>query len=159
MTAPYKQPVSVLVIVHTAQLKILLLERARHPGYWQSVTGSWEATTDATLAETAAREVFEETGLVVPPDTIADWQRSETYDIFPEWRDRYAPGVTRNTEHVFSLQVPDIPPFPIRLAPEEHRDFCWLPFEEAAARCFSPTNRAAILALPEYRHLHANQHA
>ena len=36
----YKLPVSVLVVVHTAQLEVLLLERASRPGYWQSVTGS-----------------------------------------------------------------------------------------------------------------------
>ncbi|MDR2164466.1 MAG: dihydroneopterin triphosphate diphosphatase [Zoogloeaceae bacterium] len=141
----HKIPVSVLVVVHTPVLDILLLERAAHPGYWQSVTGSREAR-DRTLLETARREVAEETGLVFPATRFVDWHLTQEYDIFPEWRDRYAPGVTRNTEHVFSLEIPA--PAVIRLAPDEHSDHCWLPFREAAARCFSPSNRAIILALP-----------
>ena len=42
-------------------LDVLLLERADFPGYWQSVTGSQEP--GETLAETAARELAEETGI------------------------------------------------------------------------------------------------
>ncbi|MDR3323163.1 MAG: dihydroneopterin triphosphate diphosphatase [Zoogloeaceae bacterium] len=143
---PYKIPVSVLVILHSPALDILLLERALHPGYWQSVTGSREAT-DATLIQTALREVAEETGILAAATDLLDWHLAEEYDIFPEWRDRYAPGVTRNTEHVFSLAIP--PAAPIRLAPAEHRACCWLPLQSAAERCFSPSNRAALLALPE----------
>jgi dATP pyrophosphohydrolase len=60
MTA-YKQPVSVLVVVHTPQLQVLLLERAAHAGYWQSVTGSQEA--GEALLDTARRELAEETGI------------------------------------------------------------------------------------------------
>ncbi len=141
----YKRPVSVLVVIHTPALAVLLLERAAHPGYWQSVTGSQEE--GETLADTARREVFEETGLDTAQFGLSDWQHSNSYEIFPEWRHRYAPGVTRNTEHVFSLQVPAI--LPVRLAPGEHRASAWLPWREAAQRCFSWSNRDAILALPE----------
>ena len=42
-------------------LQVLLLERADHPGYWQSVTGS--QNQGEILRQTAIREVFEETGL------------------------------------------------------------------------------------------------
>ena len=141
----YKRPVSVLVVIHTPALAVLMLERAAHPGYWQSVTGSQEE--GETLADTARREVFEETGLDTAQFGLSDWQQSNSYEIFPEWRHRYAPGVTHNTEHVFSLQVPAI--LPVRLAPGEHRASIWLPWREAAARCFSWSNRDAILALPE----------
>ena len=144
MSTP-KQPVSVLVVIHTAALDILLLERAAHPGYWQSVTGSRES--DEPLIETARREVFEETAIAAPLAHFSDWQLSNTYEIFPEWRHRYADGVTRNTEHVFSLALADR--IDITTAPEEHRDWLWLPWQTAAERCFSWSNRDAILMLPK----------
>ena len=140
-----KQPVSVLVVIHSAALDVLLLERTDHPGYWQSVTGSRDG--DETLRETALREVGEETGLDAARYDLTDWQQQNEYEIYPHWRHRYPPGVTRNTEHVFSLQVPrDVD---VRLAPREHLDYVWLPWQEAAAKVFSPSNRAAILQLPE----------
>lgn len=141
---PYKQPVSVLVVIHTPALRVLLLERAAHPGYWQSVTGSQEA--GESLLDTACREVREETGIDIPPARLLDWRLSQTYEIFPEWRHRYAPGVTHNHEHVFSLEVPT--ETAIRLAPSEHRAYLWLDLAEAARRCFSWSNRDAILDLP-----------
>ena len=140
-----KQPVSVLVVIHSAALDVLLLERADHPGYWQSVTGSRDG--GETLRETALREVGEETGLEAARYDLTDWQQQNEYEIYPHWRHRYPPGVTRNTEHVFSLQVPrDVD---VCLAPREHLDYVWLPWQEAAAKVFSPSNRAAILQLPE----------
>lgn len=139
----HKIPVSVLVVVHTPDLQVLLMERADHPGYWQSVTGS--QNPGETLHDTAVREVAEETGLDAMQFQLADWGIRNSYEIFPEWRHRYAPGVTRNTEHVFGLQVPT--PLPITLAQREHLDFAWHPYQEAAARCFSPSNAAAILML------------
>ena len=141
----YKRPVSVLVVIHTPGLNVLLLERASHAGYWQSVTGSQEG--GESLIETAAREVEEETGIVAPQSAFRDWNLTNTFEIFAEWRYRYAPGVTQNNEHVFSLEVPDGQP--VRIAPSEHLDQCWLPWHEAAAKCFSWSNRDAILMLPE----------
>lgn len=145
MSKPYKQPVSVLVVIHTVDLQVLLLERAAHPGYWQSVTGSREG--EESLIETACREVAEETGLSPGPADIKDWQQQQRYEIFTEWRHRYAPGVTENCEHVFSLCLPTTAA--IRLSPTEHRAWQWLTWEDAAPRCFSWSNRDAILALPE----------
>jgi len=145
--SPTKQPVSVLVVIHTPALDVLLLERAAHPGFWQSVTGSREG--DEALLTTAAREVAEETGLTLPLHHFADWCLRNTYEIFPEWRHRYAPGVTENVEHVFSLCLPQ--PVDIATAPAEHRAWQWLPWQEAAERCFSWSNRDAILMLPERR--------
>lgn len=141
----YKRPVSVLVVIHTPALDVLLLERALHAGYWQSVTGSQE--TGETLIETARREVAEETGITAPLEAFRDWQVTNTFKIFAEWRFRYAPGVTHNTEHVFSLELPQRQP--VRLAPDEHLAQVWLPWREAAAKCFSWSNRDAILMLPE----------
>lgn len=144
MTA-FKEPVSVLVVIHTPELQILLLERASHPGYWQSVTGSRE--DGESLIETAQREVEEETGIRAERAQIKDWHLSNRFEIFAEWRYRYAPDVTHNMEHVFSLEVPSAQP--VRLAPDEHRAFQWSSWREAAEKCFSWSNRDAILILPE----------
>ena len=152
---PYKIPESVLVVIHTADLQVLLIERADKPGFWQSVTGSKDAL-DEPLVETAIREVFEETGIrigseQVPMENLRDWKLSNVYEIYQVWRSRYAPGVTHNTEHVFGLQVPaDVT---VTLAPREHLQHCWLPWREAADRCFSPSNAEAILQLPMQRWL------
>ncbi len=140
----YKNPVSVLVVIHTPALDVLLLERARHPGFWQSVTGSQEG--DEPLPETARREVHEETGIEADAGAFVDWHLTNRYEIFAEWRHRYAPGITENTEHVFSLCLPG--PGPISVAAEEHLAYRWLSWQEAAAACFSWTNRDAILDLP-----------
>ena len=147
---PWKRPISVLVVIHTADLRVLLLERASHPGYWQSVTGSQEE--GERLIETAVREVAEETGIIASVDEIRDWQQSNTFEIFTEWRHRYAPGITCNTEHVFSLEVSNlVAKQAVRLAPDEHLNYLWLPFRAAAEKCFSWSNRDVILNLPEKR--------
>ena len=149
---PPKIPESVLVVIHTAEREVLLIERADRPGFWQSVTGSKDAL-DEPSAVTAQREVFEETGIVigspdVPIGHLRDWQLSNVYEIFPVWRHRYAPGVTHNTEYVFSLRVPR--ELPITLSPREHTALVWLPWREAAGKCFSPSNAEAILQLPRF---------
>jgi dihydroneopterin triphosphate diphosphatase len=148
---PTKIPESVLVVIHTAELDVLLIERADKPGYWQSVTGSKDRIGEP-LVETAVREVAEETGIVigsarVPAGNLRDWQMHNVYEIYPVWRHRYADGVTHNTEHVFGLQVPrDVS---VTLAPREHLRYRWLDWKAAAAACFSPSNAAAIRRLPE----------
>jgi dATP pyrophosphohydrolase len=153
MIKPYKIPESVLVVIHTADLDVLLIERADRPGYWQSVTGSKDGP-DEPLRDTAVREVFEETGIVVGADLphavaahhLRDWRLSNVYEIYPVWRHRYAPGVVHNTEHVFGLLVPRA--IPVTLAPREHLHYQWLPYREAADKCFSASNAEAILQLP-----------
>lgn len=149
---PFKIPESVLVVIHTPAREVLLIERADQPGYWQSVTGSKDRADEA-LVETCVREVEEETGLVIgspglPLAALRDWQLSNLYEIYPVWRHRYAPGVTHNTEHVFGLTVPA--PCTVRLNPREHLQQAWLPWREAADRCFSPSNAEAILQLPRF---------
>ncbi len=149
---PPKIPESVLVVIHTAALEVLLIERADKPGFWQSVTGSKDAL-DEPNEVTARREVWEETGIevgssAVPLTHLRDWGLRNVYEIYPVWRHRYAPGVTHNTEHVFGLCVPrDVP---VRLSPREHVAQLWLPWREAADRCFSPSNAEAVLQLPRF---------
>ena len=141
---PHKLPVSVLVLVHTPDLQVLMLERADRPGFWQSVTGSQHP--GETLTQTAARELYEETGLEAARYGLLDWQKHNVFEIYPHWRYRYAPGVTHNTEHVFALQVPDW--VEVRLAPREHVAYAWLPWCEAAERASSWTNAEALRELP-----------
>ena len=142
----YKLPISALVLVHTPDLLVLLLERADYPGYWQSVTGSQES--GETLEQTAMRELREETGIdAAAYGGVVDWGRVNEYEIFPRWRHRYPPGTTHNKEHVFSLRVPE--PIDVSLAPKEHLAHVWLPWNEAAPKCFSWSNRQAIEALPQ----------
>jgi dATP pyrophosphohydrolase len=148
-TRPHKIPESVLVVIHTPDLQVLMLERVDRPGFWQSVTGSLDAP-DEPLAETARREVQEETGIDIAAvgGRLLDWQLRNVYEIYPVWRHRYAPGVTHNTEHVFGLTVPA--GTPVRLAPREHLQYRWLPWREAADLCFSPSNAEAVLQLPRF---------
>jgi dATP pyrophosphohydrolase len=143
----YKQPVSVLVIVYTPDLDVLLIERADYVDHWQSVTGSVE--TGETLQHAAVRELAEETGVdAAAYGGVRDWNLSNVFEIFSQWQHRYPPGTTQNTEHVFGLEVPAR--IPVALAPREHLRHVWLPWQDAAARCFSWSNRAAIEKLPHY---------
>jgi dATP pyrophosphohydrolase len=147
-TSKAKIPVSVLVVVHSPRLDVLLLERAARPGYWQSVTGSLERP-DEPLEDAALREVREETAIEAPRTALVRWNLAYTFEIYPEWRHRFPPGTTHNTEHVFSLEVPGR--IPVVLAADEHTASLWLPWREAAAKCFSWSNRDAIRQLAERR--------
>lgn len=141
----HKIPVSALVVVYTPALEVLLLERADHPGFWQSVTGSQHE--GETLRQTAEREVLEETGIHADAHELEEWNLRNVYEIYPVWRHRYAPGVTHNTEHVFGLRVPGR--LPVTIAPREHLAADWVGWRQAAERVFSWSNRNAILKLAE----------
>jgi dATP pyrophosphohydrolase len=143
----FKIPISVLVIIYKSNGEVLLIERADRTDFWQSVTGSLDAL-DEDLAAAAMREVFEETGIAaetLPAGSLQNLHHQIEYEIYPQWRSRYAPGVTRNTEHWFALKVPE--DTVVKLAPREHIAYEWLPHQEAAKKCFSPSNGAAILKL------------
>ena len=152
MERSVKIPESVLVVIHSAELEVLLIERADMPGYWQSVTGSKDAPGEP-FETTAIREVAEETGILigsaeVPRERLRDWGLVNVYDIYPQWQHRYAAGVTKNTEHVYGLCVPRA--VPVRLEPREHVALVWLPWREAVERCSSASNAEAIMHLPRF---------
>ena len=140
----FKIPRSVLVVIHTTDLQVLMMERTGWPGFWQSVTGSLDRE-DEDLRDTAIREVREETGLDAERYKLTDWNIERDFEIFVQHRHRYAPGVTHNREHVFSLELPE--PLPVVLAPKEHLHYRWLPWREAAGLTISWTNRDAITEL------------
>jgi dihydroneopterin triphosphate diphosphatase len=145
----FKTPISALVLIHTDDLQVLIMERADKVGYWQSVTGSLEH--DETPIQAAIREVQEETGLDATQYNLQDWQASNVYEIYPHWRHRYAAGVIENTEHLFGLELPS--PLAIKLAPDEHLRYEWVDWREAAKRVFSWTNVDALKRLGERHQL------
>jgi dATP pyrophosphohydrolase len=145
----FKTPISALVLIHTNNLQVLIMERADKAGFWQSVTGSLELSE--TPLEAAIREVQEETGLDAKQYNLQDWHASNVYEIYPHWRHRYAPGVTENTEHLFGLELPS--QLPIKLAPDEHVRYVWVDWREAAKRVFSWTNVDALKRLGERHQL------
>jgi dATP pyrophosphohydrolase len=134
-------------VIHTPGLDVLLINRADAPNFWQSVTGAKDFE-DETFEQTAIREVREETGIDCASGRLTDWELENVYDIYPRWQHRYAPGITRNTEHVFGLCVPE--GTQVTLNPREHTAWQWLPWRQAADRCFSPSNAEAILFLQEF---------
>lgn len=141
---PPKIPVSVLVLIHSADGQVLLLQRADRPDYWQSVTGSLDAVDEDPLLA-ARRELREETGFLPEDGRLWSLDIRNRYEIYPHWRHRYAQGVTHNTEHVFAYALPGVRE--PRLAPREHLSFEWLPWADAAARCFSPNNAEMLRVL------------
>lgn len=141
-----KIPVSVLVVVHTAAREVLLLERVVRAGFWQSVTGSLDRE-DEPLEVAAAREVMEETGIDASTARLRRWNVVNTFEIYAQWRHRFAPGVLHNTEHLFSLELSERRA--VRTSPEEHGAYAWLAAPAAADRCFSWSNRDAIRMLFE----------
>lgn len=128
-------------MIYTAGGEYLLLERRRPPGFWQSVTGSleWGELADAA----ARREVLEETGIT--QGVLVNLQWTQVYEILPAFGKVYAPGITRNLEHAFSLRLQDR--VPVVLSDAEHVQFRWMPGADAVQTASSSTNRAVIAEL------------
>jgi dATP pyrophosphohydrolase len=142
-----KRPESVLVVVYTQEAEVLLLQRKDHPDFWQSVTGSLEE--NEKILETAWRELSEETALSSGDGIMNDCHLANWFEIYPQWRHRYAPNVTKNKEHVFSFVLPRR--IPITLS-HEHLAYRWLSKEEAATIASSPSNQEAIRTFVRREH-------
>jgi len=136
--ARYRRPESVLIVIYTDGGEFLLLERRRPPGFWQSVTGSLEWGEFADRA--ARREVVEETGIT--QGVLVNLQWTQVYDILPAFGKVYAPGITRNLEHAFSLRLAQR--VPVALSDSEHARYQWASGSDAAGIVSSSTNRAVI---------------
>ncbi len=130
-----------MIVIHTAAGEFLLLERRKPPGFWQSVTGSLEWGESAD--EAARRELEEETGIT--QGHLRNLQWTQSYEILPSFGKKYAPGITRNLEHAFALELDTR--VPVILSPHEHVQFSWLPAAEALDKASSSTNRAVIQQL------------
>jgi dATP pyrophosphohydrolase len=135
---PFRRPESVLIVIYTAGGEFLLLERRRPPGFWQSVTGSLEWGETAERA--ASRELQEETGIT--QGALRDLNWSQEYEILPSFGKKYAPGVTRNLEHAFALELPQR--MPVTMSDHEHAQYRWLSAADAIELASSSTNRAVI---------------
>ncbi len=136
----HKRPESVMVVVYTDDA-VLIIKRADHKNFWQSVTGSLEWGEQAM--DTAKRELAEETGISGYP--IIDTGIRRSYDILKEWRHKFAPGTLRNQENLFLCKIPE--QVEVTLDPNEHTEYEWLSHEDAMKKVFSWTNKLAIQML------------
>jgi dATP pyrophosphohydrolase len=136
----FKRPESVLVVIYTLELDVLLICRQSPVGFWQSVTGSIEHGENPR--EAAQRELFEETGI---SQEVVDHRVQRVFPIRPAWQKRYAPGVSENLEHEFSVQLPVR--CSVTLDPDEHSDYQWLPLIDAIAKVSSRSNRSALQSI------------
>ena len=139
-----KIPRSVLVAIVSASNETLLIERADFHGFWQSVTGSQEE--GETFAQTAERELLEETGIVASEHGgVIDLRYENVYTIYPRWRHRYPAETTHNRERCFAVRLRHkvVP----TLAAREHVAFEWLALSVAVKRVTSWSNAAALRAL------------
>lgn len=146
----YKQPRSVQVVIFSESEKgrrYLLLRRvANHGGFWQSVTGSLEEGEDHRQA--AVREVREETGLVCSREDLIDLGLVNTFEIAPEWRVKYAPGITHNEEVCFALRVAESE---IAIDSIEHEDYVWVDYESAMRMLYWESSKRALIKFRESR--------
>ncbi|OON41405.1 dihydroneopterin triphosphate diphosphatase [Izhakiella australiensis] len=137
----FKQPVSVLVVICAADTgRVLMLQRRDDDSFWQSVTGSLEVNERAQQA--AVREVLEELAIDIRREGLRldDLQHSIEFEIFAQFRHRYAPQVTHNREHWFRLVLPH----ERQVTLSEHLAARWLDKAAAAALTKSWSNRQAI---------------
>ncbi len=157
MSKVYKRPESVLIIIFTHESQVLLLNRIKPAGYWQSVTGSLE--WNESVESAAFRELQEETGLLLDRLIKVSDSRSikdlnlksnvlvyhselNCFPILPAWRTRYDPEIEHNIEHTFSVCFTDVPE--ISLSRKEHSEYQWLKKADAIQQVASYTNKKSI---------------
>lgn len=143
----FKKPESVLVVIYCqTTLRCLMMQRKDDPNFWQSVTGSLE--NNELPIETAIREVYEETGIDIVGSNLSlvDAKHVVEFEIFPQFRHRYAPQVKINKEHWFYL------PLTTEVKPmlSEHLAYQWMSIQDAANLTSSPNNREAIKKIVNY---------
>ena len=92
--------------------------------------------------QAAVRELEEETGLTGANGELTDCHQSWWFDIYPHWQHRYAPGTTKNLEHVFLFLLDNTKDIELS---GEHLSYRWLPVDEAIAIMGSDSNKKAIL--------------
>ena len=141
----FKEPRSVQVVIFAEaheERRYLLLRRVQsHGGFWQSVTGSLER--DETHRQAAVREVLEETGIDAREEELIELGVTNTFEIAPQWREKYAPGVTHNEEVCFALEVRECE---VRVDPIEHDAYVWETYERAMDLLYWDSNRRAFAA-------------
>src|SRR6185503_7326880 len=142
---PFKQPRSVQVVIFaesaTGREYLLLKRVASHGGFWQSVTGSLEE--GETHAEAAVREVYEETGIRRREDELIDLKVINIFEIAPQWRARYAPGVVSNEEVCFALEVGRCE---VLVDSREHDAYAWERYEKSTELLYWESSKRAFAA-------------
>lgn len=137
----YKRPESVLVVVYDpTTFRVLMLQRCDDSSFWQSITGSMES--DETSHQTAVRESVEELGLdsTYVDKCLHDCHKTVQFEIFPQFRHRYAKGTTHCREHWFLLPLSEDEH--IKLS--EHSTYQWIDAKSAVELTKSWNNAQAI---------------
>ncbi|MDH2999410.1 dihydroneopterin triphosphate diphosphatase [Chelonobacter oris] len=137
----FKRPESVLIVVYAVDSRrVLMLRRNDDSAFWQSVSGSLEP--DETALQAAEREVAEELGISIVRQnlTLVDCKKSIDFEIFPQFRHKYAANITHCHEHWFLLPLPN--ECKVRLT--EHSDYRWFSPESAVKLTKSWNNALAI---------------
>jgi len=123
-----RQPIQVLVypvrVTDGGRQYLLLRRRRKRGGFSQGVTGGVEG--EESVAQAAARELFEETGLT--PSALEQIDFSYAFPAREEKRNRHGWGTEELVEYVFVAVVGDEEP---RMDRREHKEWRWCGVDEA----------------------------
>ncbi len=107
-------------------------------GVWQGVTGAPEG--DETIAESAKRELCEETGYRV--FTLIKTDISYIIPMRDKWKDIYPEDTKEIPEYLFIAKIND--PGPPQIDPIEHDDWKWCSYEETMDLLSWENNKSAL---------------